>query len=57
MWRSSHGGDLPKLGEERKQFKATVAELRRHYDEENFDQALANVSKVSASGGADARAL
>lgn len=51
VFKQGHGGSLPSTSQEREEFKNIIRSWRRTIDgcpipEENFEEALANVSKV-----------
>lgn len=42
-WRTEHDGATPKTGDEKAAFKASIRAEMRNADEDNFDEAIANV--------------
>ncbi|CAO3683034.1 unnamed protein product [Umbelopsis vinacea] len=48
VWKASHGGNLPKTYAERNEFKELLKANMRSIDEENFEEALANVWRLAS---------
>ncbi|CAG8583865.1 9486_t:CDS:10 [Acaulospora morrowiae] len=46
QWKREHGGNLPRTYSERDEYKSIISRGKRCSDEENFDEALANVWKA-----------
>ncbi|KAI8388164.1 NEDD8-activating enzyme E1 regulatory subunit [Radiomyces spectabilis] len=48
-WKAKHDGKLPKTYAERNELKENIKAGKRTVDEENFDEAIANVWRLSSS--------
>lgn len=41
-----HGGDPPRTSKERQEFKDQIANMKKKFDEENFDEAVAQAYRA-----------
>lgn len=48
-WKASHGGNLPRTTDERKEFKTIIGKMRKKSDEENFEEAEGQAYKCWSS--------
>lgn len=49
IWKETHGGEPPKNYSERNEFKNLIKSGMKTADEENFEEAIANVWRLSSS--------
>ncbi|KAH8096834.1 hypothetical protein BXZ70DRAFT_1031826 [Cristinia sonorae] len=47
-WRAEHGGELPKVYKDKQLFKSQIKDLQKKLDEENFEEAEAQVWRITS---------